>query len=72
MAKNDDADTETGLDAVDIALAAMQGLLASGMYNENPQAAGVMAWHLVAPFIDGMTQYSRMVEVMASQQTEQP
>jgi len=56
------------LNPVDIALVAMQGLLASGLYNENPQAASVMAWHCVMPFFEGMEQFAHMQRQMTQQQ----
>ena len=56
------------LNPVDIALVAMQGLLSSGVYNENPQAAAVMAWHCVLPFFEGMEQFAQMQRAMMAQQ----
>ncbi len=41
------------IDPVEVALAAMQGILASGVYKEDPMGAAVMAWHLVTPFMEG-------------------
>ena len=38
---------EETLSPVEIALAAMQGLLASGQFSDHPQSAGVLAWQFV-------------------------
>lgn len=49
-------------DPYDIALAAMQGLLANPNYGQNPAAAAYTAWQLVPAFFEGAAQFAKMQE----------
>lgn len=51
---------DDAIDPVEVALAAMQGLLASGAYKENPAAAAVEAWNIVPHFFSGLGLYTRL------------